>query len=152
MQFRWGTRKNKAVDLTPKSRGKGFSLGRIMKLGGSTLTLPLFLLALMLAYHYYRENTQLRSSFTAGTMTHAQEADIIAQLSEIMVLPKGEAPLIATISNVALLQGQPFYVNAQRGDKVFVYCAARKTILYDPLAKKIIEFASDVPPQTCPTP
>lgn len=152
MQFSWGKRQNRAVDLTPKPRGKGFSFGRIMKLGGGALTLPLLLIALLLAYHYYHENTKLRSSFTSATLTPAQESDITAQLSEIVVLPKGEAPLIATISNVALLQGQPFYVNAQKGNKVFVYCVARKTILYDPLARKIVEFVSDVPPQTCPTP
>lgn len=149
MQFSWGKRKNKAVDLTPKPRGMGFSFWRIMKFGGSVAILPLLLVTLMLAYYYYRENTRLRSSFTSEPMTPAQEVDSIEQLSEIMFLPKGEAPLIATVSNVLLLQGQPFYINAQKGDKVFVYCASRKTILYNPLAKKIVEFTSDVPPNTC---
>ena len=150
MNWIWGKRKNHAVDLTPKPRKKTVFFRYLTKMTGITLFVPLTLLALLLAFHYYRENTQLRTSMSVGVMTHSEETSLLQQLSQIVLLPAGETPLIATITNPLLLSGQPFYVHAHTGDKVIVYCIARKTILYDPIAKKIIEFASDVPPKTCP--
>ncbi len=147
----WGNkRQNNTVDLSPKPRGKKGFFPYLILRAGNILLFLLVILTLILANHYYRAYAQLQESVTPGVLSLSEQAAITEELSEIMVLPAGETPLIATISNPLLLLGQPFYRNAQKGDKVFVYCVARKSILYNPLSKKIVEFANDVPPKTCP--
>jgi len=66
---------------------------------------------------------------------------LVAQVGELLVLPEGEAPTIATVSDVNLLGDQPFFANANNGDRVLIYTSARKAILYDPIANKIVEIA-----------
>ena len=66
---------------------------------------------------------------------------LLAQVGELLVLPEGEAPTIATVSDIELLREQPFFANAKNGDRVLIYTSARKAILYDPVANKIVEIA-----------
>ena len=64
--------------------------------------------------------------------------ELIDEIGKIIVLPTGETPTIATVTDVDKLKiTQPFFQNAKNGDKVIVY--TKKAILYDPLAKKIID-------------
>lgn len=68
-----------------------------------------------------------------------ENAALVAKLGRLMVLPEGEEPIVATISDVtSLAKNQPFYANAHNGDKVIVYMKAKKAIIYDPNADKII--------------
>lgn len=72
--------------------------------------------------------------------TQAQTQELIGEVGKLMVLPT-EAPTIATVSDPEKLKGQPFFEKAQIGDKVLIYAAARKAVLYSPSQKKIIEVA-----------
>lgn len=58
-----------------------------------------------------------------------------------LVLPEDEEPTIATVTNLDDLAGQPFFANAKVGDRVLIYTKARKAILYDPIADRLIEVA-----------
>ena len=58
-----------------------------------------------------------------------------------MFLPSDELPTIATVSDPEALQNQSFFIDAKKGDKVLIYSNARKAILYDPIANKIITIA-----------
>ena len=73
----------------------------------------------------------------------AQEevASIVDQVSKLMVLPEGESPTIATVTDPQALKDQPFFAKATTGDKVLIYTNTRKVILYDPVQHKIIEVA-----------
>ena len=66
---------------------------------------------------------------------------LVAQVGELLVLPEGEQPTVATVSDVNLLGEQPFFANAKNGDRVLIYTSAKKAILYDPVANKIVEIA-----------
>lgn len=66
---------------------------------------------------------------------------LVARIGELMVLPEGEQPTVATVSDIELLREQPFFANAKNGDRVLIYTSARKAILYDPVANKIVEIA-----------
>lgn len=66
---------------------------------------------------------------------------IISEVSKLMVLPDNEKPTVATVSDPIILQGQPFFFKAKKGDKVLIYTKAQKAILYDPVANKIINVA-----------
>lgn len=63
---------------------------------------------------------------------------LAAEIGKVMVLPADEVPTIATVSDIEKLKNQPFFQNAKNGDKVLIYAKAKKAILYDPKARKII--------------
>ena|SRR3989344_4936222 len=67
--------------------------------------------------------------------------EVLAAVGKLMVLPEGEEPTIATVSNLEQLASQPFFTNAKVGHKVLIYTEARKVILYDPVLNKIVEVA-----------
>ena len=67
----------------------------------------------------------------------AQTAKLIKgvtdRVGKLMVLPKGEVPTVATITDVDKLKAdQPFYNDAQNGDQLLVYASARRAIIYSP--------------------
>ena len=71
-----------------------------------------------------------------------QEAkNLVAEVSQLVVLPEGEIPTVATVTDPALLAGQPFFNQAKKGDKVLIYANAKKAFLYDPVAKRIVDVA-----------
>lgn len=64
--------------------------------------------------------------------------DIFAEIGKIIVLPTDENPTIGTVTDVEKLRvNQPFFNSAKNGDKLIMY--SKKAILYDPVAKKIID-------------
>ena len=59
--------------------------------------------------------------------------EITDSVGKLMILPKGEQPVIATITDSAgLAKEQPFYVGSSNGDVVLVYKKALKAIIYSP--------------------
>jgi hypothetical protein len=66
---------------------------------------------------------------------------LIAKVGQLILLPTNENPTIATVADLSKLQGQPFFAQAQVGDKVLIYTNAKKAILYRPSTNKIIEIA-----------
>ena len=71
--------------------------------------------------------------------SETSEADIVSKVGKLMLLPEGEAPALAKVSDLAALQDQVFFKNAKIGDIVLMYGKAARAILYDPLLNKIIE-------------
>ncbi len=70
-----------------------------------------------------------------------QTRTIIEKVGRLMVLPTDEEPTIASVSDLNSLKNQPFFTHAQVGDKVLIYYKAKKAILYNPTADKIVEVA-----------
>jgi len=91
------------------------------------------------AYFY----NQLQQDPEAQAQEQAQqEVDtLLEQVGVLLVLPEDERPTIATVSDIELLREQPFFANGKNGDRVLIYTTARKAILYDPVANKIVEIA-----------
>ncbi len=65
--------------------------------------------------------------------------EMVKDVGKLIALPTGEDPTLATILDIDKLKGQPFFVNAQNGDKVLVYANARKAYLYRPTEGRLIE-------------
>jgi uncharacterized membrane protein len=81
-----------------------------------------------------------------GTVAAAQEvAQTVALIAAHVVLPEGETPTVATITDTSTLAGQEFFKNAKVGDKVIVYPNARTAILYDPTLDRIVNMAQISP-------
>lgn len=66
---------------------------------------------------------------------------ILASVRALILLPEGEVPTIATVSDLEKLKDQPFFAKAKLGDKVIMYPKAKKAYLYDSVANKILEVA-----------
>ncbi len=66
---------------------------------------------------------------------------LVEEVGEIMFLPYGETPSLATVTEPEKLKGQSFFENAKEGDKVLIYSKSQKAILYDPKAGKIVNIA-----------
>jgi hypothetical protein len=79
----------------------------------------------------------------AETPEEAQEQSlsIIEKVGTHIVLPEGEEPTIATVSDPSKLNEQTFFANAKVGDVVLIYGKARKAYLYDPAIDKLLEVA-----------
>lgn len=73
----------------------------------------------------------------------AQEelADVVEKVGKLIVLPEGETPTLATVSDPEKLRDQTFFARAKTGDKVLIFTNSKKAILYDPVANKIVEVA-----------
>ena len=76
-----------------------------------------------------------------GKLTPSAVNDLIAEVGDKMMLPKGETPTIATVTDVTKLEGQPFYRNAQNGDLLIVIGSTKQVLLYRRSIHKIINFA-----------
>ncbi len=68
-------------------------------------------------------------------------AELVSEVGKLIVLPEGEMPTIATVTDPERLKDQAFFSKAKAGDKVLIYTNAKKAILYDPVQHKIIEVA-----------
>lgn len=91
------------------------------------------------AYYFYKQAESLRRN--PEQVAQDEIAEVVRQVGEIMVLPEGEQPTVATVADPSKLKDQPFFARAKVGDKVLLYPNARKAILYDPVTHKIIEVA-----------
>jgi hypothetical protein len=68
-----------------------------------------------------------------------QETDqLVEQVSKLIDLPKDETPTVATILDKEKLKDQPFFANAQNGDKILIYTKAKKAIIFRPSQNKLI--------------
>ena len=76
-----------------------------------------------------------------NTVAKEQAKELLAEVGKIVILPKGETPTIATVTDESKLADQPFFKNAKKDDKVLIYTEAKKAYLYRPSTKKIIEIA-----------
>lgn len=89
-------------------------------------------------YFYKRSNL---SSVSDPKADQEEAKALVEKVSKLIVLPEGEIPTIATISDLEKLKDQTFFTDAKNGDKVLIYTNTKKAILYDPVANKIINVA-----------
>ena len=94
------------------------------------------------AYYFYSQFQKSQKLLTNPTDVAAEEIRMLtAEVGKVFELPQNETPTIASVADREKLKDQPFFANAQNGDKVLVYAQAKRAILYRPSTKKIIEIA-----------
>ncbi|MBX4201991.1 hypothetical protein KW803_03845 [Candidatus Saccharibacteria bacterium] len=105
----------------------------------------LFLAAVGAAAYYvnkYNESQKQVKKLSNPTEVAKQESNLlIAKIGALTLLPKGETPTVATVTDVTKLKDQAFFASAQNGDKVLIYTQAKKAVLYRPSTNKIINIA-----------
>ncbi|KKQ55653.1 MAG: hypothetical protein US75_C0016G0011, partial [Candidatus Woesebacteria bacterium GW2011_GWC1_38_13] len=73
-------------------------------------------------------------------MESQKDVDILlSEVGKLIRLPQDENPTVATVTDADTLKSQPFFAEAQNGDKVLIYANSKKIYLYRPSEKKIIE-------------
>jgi type II secretory pathway pseudopilin PulG len=117
--------------------------------GNKALVIIIIIIVLAVAvlpsYYFYSQYKKTQSLLTNPTASLAAEAkQVVDEVGKLMVLPTTEQPTIATVSDVTKLADQPFFANAQNGDKVLIYTQAKKAILFRESIDKIIEVATPV--------
>lgn len=94
----------------------------------------LLLIALSVAgyfYYQYRHSAQVADA--------KEIADLSQEIGAVMMLPEGEVPTLATVTDREKLAEQAFFEKAENGDKVLIYSQSGRAILYRPSIKKIID-------------
>lgn len=105
-------------------------------------SIVIVIIALVIAGYFYTKYQRAQNLLKDPTIAAQQQTqDLINKVGMLIDLPNDEQPTIATVSDITKLKDQPFFKNAKNGDKVLIYTKAKKAILYDPIANKIIEVA-----------
>ncbi len=97
------------------------------------------IIALGFAGFMYFQIVELKKS--PQTALAKETKDLVAKVSKLVVLPVDEQPTIATVSDPVALKDQPFFVNAQKGDKVLIYTNSKKAFLYSVTLNKMLDVA-----------
>jgi hypothetical protein len=96
------------------------------------------------AYYVHRYNDsqkQVKKLSNPTVAAQQEQTQLITKIGALTDLPKNETPTVATVTDITKLQDQPFFANAQNGDKVLIYTKAKKAYLYRPSTNKIINIA-----------
>jgi len=104
---------------------------------GSKLIPVIIAVAILLAagfggYYYYNNKNK--------TLSDDKEiARLEKVIGQLITLPTGEKPVLATIKDAATLSAQqPFFAGVQNGDKLLVYSQARKAFIYSDATGKLV--------------
>jgi hypothetical protein len=93
-------------------------------------------------YQYKQAQDDIKRLSNPQEAAKEEVRTITDKASKLVILPEGETPSLATVADPAKLQGQTFFVAAQKGDKVLVYAKAKRAIIYRPSSNKIVESSS----------
>lgn len=94
-----------------------------------------------LGYVTYRYNQARQEISRLSNPQQAAEQEtnsLLEEVSAAVVVPENETPTIATVNDVSKLSEQPFFKNAQNGDKVLIFTESKSAILYRPSEKKVV--------------
>jgi len=119
---------------------------KIPKINFSRKNLPFIIISLVLIiviiiaiYFFYQYQKTKRLLQNPVELAQEQAKPIIAKINKLILLPKGELPTLATVTDRNKLISQPFFAQVEDGDKLLIYPNAKKAILYRPSINKIIE-------------
>lgn len=71
-------------------------------------------------------------------LSKTQTQQLLEEMRSRIVLPDGEDPVIATITDINQLKNNEFYKDAKNDDRVIVYANAKKAYIYRPSTKTIV--------------
>ncbi len=107
------------------------------------------------SFYSYRQVSQevVKLSSMEGQQELAQREteDLLSKVSKHMILPQGETPTVATVTDVeALRREQPFFNEAENGDKLLVYTNAKKAIIFSPEKDVVVNVGTLMIDQNAP--
>lgn len=140
VQFAPSSFANPVYVKPPRMRSKKLNLHHVAEFG-----LAVALIACSLWAWQLQSDKQALSTTVVGLQSNPQQAiqkqadDLISSVAKLVTLPSGEAPTVASVSDVTQARQQSaFFKDAQNGDKVLMYIKAKQAILYRPTTNNII--------------
>lgn len=119
-----------------------FSMPSFIKSKNSIVFVVIIILLAITSIYFFVQYQKSQSLFkSSNTVSREEIKDLLEKLGKIIELP-AEEPTVATVSDKKKLLNQPFFKNAQNGDKVIIFTQAKKAILYRSSINKIIEVAT----------
>jgi len=97
------------------------------------------LVAIIFCVYFYYKLNSLDKDPNKENKTEVKS--LLEKVTKIYLVPAGEEPTVATVSDPDTLKGQQFLMDAEKGDKVLIFIKAGKAVLYRPSIDKIIETA-----------
>lgn len=91
-------------------------------------------------YFYYKLHT-IQKDIAVNDKNKQEAKDLLGKVAKLYLIPTGEEPTIATVSDPTALKSQSFFTQSQKGDKVLIFSKAGRAVLYRPSIDKIIETA-----------
>ena len=119
----------------PETPATGGSMGKMF----AVVAVLLLLGATGAASYFYKQLSEIKKN--PNKVAQDETSATIAAVGKLMVLPTGEQPTLATVTDTSKLKDQPFFANSQNGDKVLIYTNAKQAILYRPSDNKIVAVA-----------
>jgi len=115
--------------------------GGMSMMGKAAITLGVLVLlgAAGSAGVFYKQLSELKKN--PNKVAQDETTATISAVGKLIVLPTGEQPTLATVTDPEKLKDQAFFAQAKAGDKVLIYTKAKKAILYSPTENKIVEVA-----------
>lgn len=83
--------------------------------------------------------TQYRTAISEKGSQANELAEVLGQVEQLMELPAGETPTLATVADKEKLSEQAFFKNAENGDKILIYTESGRAVLYRPSSGKIVD-------------
>ena len=95
-------------------------------------------------YRFQKEFTETKSVASQASLgiDTDEAARIIDKVRSLVVVPAGEEPTVARISDVTRLSGQQFFAQAMNGDHVLVFQQAHRAILFRESENRVVEFTT----------
>ena len=133
--------------------GKSRTVFAPSKVGWLIIAVVLLIVAAVPSYYFYNKYNKAVQSTTPSATNNSDTVKLIEAVGKLIQLPN-ENPTVATVSDITKLKDQPFFANAQNGDKVLIFTQSKEAILYRPSTNKIINVAPvnlGVSPTVAPT-
>lgn len=103
------------------------------------LVLIIIFVALLPSAYFYHQSRQAEANLKSPDTSKKAVVDaVVNKVGKLILLPEGEQPTLATVSDVNKVKDQAFFRNAQNGDKVLIYTQARQAFMYRPSENKLI--------------
>lgn len=118
--------------MEQSKKSSNSSLSMILMIGLGVIILILGIVA----FYFYNQYQQIKKN--PNQVAQAETDQLVAQVSKLIDLPKDETPTVATVLDKEKLKDQPFFANAQNGDKILIYTKAKKAIIFRPSQNKLI--------------
>ncbi|MCL2451292.1 hypothetical protein FWD20_00170 [Candidatus Saccharibacteria bacterium] len=89
------------------------------------------------AWFQFKEIKQLRDPSYAAEQATTDAAKLKDKVAKLIELPD-ETATVATVTDAEKLKGQDFFKNTENGDKVLIFPAAKKAVIYRESDNKVI--------------
>jgi cytoskeletal protein RodZ len=87
--------------------------------------------------YQYKQAEYLKTPEGVAEIAKKDSDELVSKVSQLIKLPDEEA-VVATVDDKDKLREQPFFVDVENGDKVLIFSAASRAVIYRPSENRII--------------